>query len=61
MKPELHFDVLEWHEEIYCVRIRIYGTDNDGAPVDREQALPELYTVEEVAKMVARINHGNFR
>lgn len=61
MKPNLRFHVLEWHDEVYVVRVRIFGTGPDGLPIDREQALPQLYTVEEVAAMVAKINRGNFR
>jgi hypothetical protein len=61
MRPDLSFEVLDWLDSIHVLRVRVYGRDHRGNPVDVRVTLDGPLTVAEVHALVAKINSSNFR
>jgi hypothetical protein len=61
VKPELRFKVLEWADEIYVTKVRLFGTDHHGQAVNKDVTFRELVTIDEVQTLVAKMNNGHYR
>lgn len=61
MKPVLEFDPV-WSTAPGMVNsIRLYGHDHEGKPFERYLAFPRPVSIEDVHKMVAKINNNEVR
>ena len=53
--------MVEWAEDRYVRKVRIFGTGPEGAPFEKTVTYSEPELIYAVADVVARINRGQYR
>jgi hypothetical protein len=61
VKPDLSISVLVWFDSTRVLRVRLFGTDHKGRPVDRVVEFPEPCAIDAAWAIVAKMNNSQFR
>lgn len=61
MKPKVEFEVLDWASATEVIKVRVYGTDHRGIPINRTVTLLEPMTIAEVHAVLSKANNGGTR
>jgi len=60
-KPDIRFEILDAVDHETILKVRVFGINHRGEPVDEVVTLPEPRSIAEVAALVGAINRGNYR
>lgn len=58
MRPVVDFRIVEWATATEVLKVHIFGFDDNGNPIDKKVVFHEPVTIDEVHKVVAKVNNG---